>query len=287
MIESNNNLSSNGGVIDTWSYTPKNTLMYIPEGVPLTFEEKLELEKQAKIIKHENTRFTAVPFDFKKQKETLETLSEARLSQLSGKMGVDGKELVSKETPKVNGFGFVAATPSPVPGRLAGDESPMMTWGEIDSTPFRLDPNGSATPSFSYHSGNGPEFKIPDIPEREKIALNLEEKANAARRKTKLDALKHVQRRIASPSVDSSKGSLSDRYHVMSPAAQRLLSSKLNIRPGSSSGKSTPRVGSLTPSPGLSKQSFSPHVVKFTSPSFKKPVLDSLTDNLLKLPKKT
>ena len=285
MIESNNNLSSTGGVIDTWSYTPKNTLMYIPEGVPLTFEEKLEIERQAKIIKHENTRFTVVPFDFKKQKETLESLSETRLSQLSGKMGVDGKELVSKETPKVNGFGFVAATPSPVPGRLAGDESPMMTWGEIDSTPFRLD--GSATPSFSYHSGNGPEFKIPDIPEREKIALNLEEKANAARRKTKLDALKHVQRRIASPSVDSSKGSLSDRYHVMSPAAQRLLSSKLNIRPGS--GKSTPRSGSSTPSPSLSKQSFSPNVVKqLTSPtSFKKPILDSLTDNLLKLPKKT
>ena len=32
MIESNNNVSSNGGCIDTWSYTPKNTLMYIPEG---------------------------------------------------------------------------------------------------------------------------------------------------------------------------------------------------------------------------------------------------------------
>ena len=207
-------------------------------------------------------------------------------------MGVDGKELVSKETPKVNGYGYVAATPSPVPGRLAGDESPLMTWGEIDSTPFRLD--GSATPSYSYHSGSGPEFKIPDIPEREKIALNLEEKANAARRKTKLEALKHVQRRIASPSVDSSKGSLSDRYHVMSPAAQRLLSSKLNIRPGSA--KST-RSNSATPSPSLSVESFSP-IVKFTPPSnnsttpnslkaaFKKPVIDSLTDNLLKLPKK-
>lgn len=33
-----------------------------------------------------------------------------------GKVGPDGKELIPQESPKVNGYGFVA-TPSPVPGK--------------------------------------------------------------------------------------------------------------------------------------------------------------------------
>ena len=53
---------------------------------------------------------------------------------------MDGTELGMKETPKVGGYGFMA-TPSPAPGV---DESPLMTWGEIEGTPFRLD--GGDTP---------------------------------------------------------------------------------------------------------------------------------------------
>jgi len=33
-----------------------------------------------------------------------------------GKVGPDGKELIPQESPKVNGYGFVA-TPSPAPGK--------------------------------------------------------------------------------------------------------------------------------------------------------------------------
>lgn len=54
------------------------------------------------------------------------------------KVGVDGKES-SKETPKIGGYSLVDMTPSPMPGRSLGDESPAMIWGEIESTPFRLD----------------------------------------------------------------------------------------------------------------------------------------------------
>jgi protein DGCR14 len=50
------------------------------------------------------------------------------------KIGHDGKEILPSESPQVNGYGFMG-TPSPAPGV---DESPLMTWGEIESTPFRL-----------------------------------------------------------------------------------------------------------------------------------------------------
>lgn len=59
---------------------------------------------------------------------------------MDGKIGVDGKELIQSDTPQINGFSFVR-TPSPNPGVA---ESPLMTWGEIEGTPFRLD--GGDTP---------------------------------------------------------------------------------------------------------------------------------------------
>lgn len=62
------------------------------------------------------------------------------LQVLDGKIGVDGKELIKSQTPQIGGWSFVK-TPSPCPG---GMESPFMTWGEIEGTPFRLD--GGDTP---------------------------------------------------------------------------------------------------------------------------------------------
>jgi hypothetical protein len=44
------------------------------------------------------------------------------------------------DSPKVNGYGFVV-TPSPAPGV---DIDPVMTWGMIEGTPFRLDAGGAA-----------------------------------------------------------------------------------------------------------------------------------------------
>ena len=49
------------------------------------------------------------------------------------------------------------ATPSFTPG--AGGESPLMTWGEIDGTPLRLDADDDihVEPATA-----GPQFKVPD-----------------------------------------------------------------------------------------------------------------------------
>lgn len=227
--------------VDTWTYTSKNTLMYVPDGVKLTDEEERERSRKARVINHSNTRFT------ESAALTVSTTPAATLSDdvfkkpimplitAVPKVGIDGKEL-KKSTPNIRGYGFVDASPSPMPGAMVGDESPMMTWGEIESTPFRLDP--SASPLISSSSASLPEFKIAELSDRERLALDLEEKANAARRKKKQEALAQVQKSLApSPSPRSTPSpfvpgrtptqSVTEKIVGMSPAAQRLLSKNI------------------------------------------------------------
>jgi protein DGCR14 len=279
--------------IETWKYTAKNSLMYVPDGVDLTHEEQMEQAKKERIIKHANTRFNPEALNALQNTTPSRTQATSQTNQISvgmlkpiTKVGIDGKEAI-KETPNVRGYSFVDASPSPMPGRLAGDESPMMTWGEIESTPFRLDPTG-LTPRYT----GGPEFKIPDIPEREKIAFNLEEQVSAARRKKKNEAIKQMQRNLASPSRNSP--SISERINNMSPAAQRLLSSKVHLkaltpsplsRTAQSSGIDTPSPFSMPKSPYLESPSAKTDSLLNLRSSLKRPSMESITDNLLKLPK--
>lgn len=125
--------------VDTWTYKNKNYIMYVPDGVDPTQEELIEMNKKRQEIDHCNTRLTQNPFNETQSKETICELAKTQAKVLDGKIGVDGKELV-QDTPKVNGFSFVRS-PSPYPGVM---QSPLMTWGEIEGTPFRLD--GSDTP---------------------------------------------------------------------------------------------------------------------------------------------
>jgi len=77
---------------------------------------------------------------------------------------------------------------------LAGvHESPLMTWGEIEGTPFRLD--GSDTPVHT--TLQGPSFRIPEPPKREKLALALAEKAGERHRDRKLKAIEAARKQLA------------------------------------------------------------------------------------------
>lgn len=126
--------------VDTWTYKNKNYIMYVPDGVGLTKEEELESNKRRLEVVHCNTRLTENPFNDLQSNETITELAKTQAKVLDGKIGVDGKEILQSDTPKVNGFSFVRS-PSPYPGVA---QSPLMTWGEIEGTPFRLD--GSDTP---------------------------------------------------------------------------------------------------------------------------------------------
>jgi len=68
------------------------------------------------------------------------------------------------------------------------DASPLMTWGEIEGTPFRLD--GSDSPFIG--STRGPMFKIPDVPRRDRLLHELAEQTSKAHRDKKEKALKQA-----------------------------------------------------------------------------------------------
>ena len=57
------------------------------------------------------------------------------------------------------------------------DASPLMTWGTIEGTPFRLETD--ITPN------TGPSFKMPKTTKRELLAHRLADKANKANRERK------------------------------------------------------------------------------------------------------
>ncbi|GAB5579290.1 splicing factor ESS-2 homolog isoform X2 [Prionailurus iriomotensis] len=263
--------SSQAGV-ETWKYKAKNSLMYYPEGVP----DEEQLFKKPRQVVHKNTRFLRDPFSqalSRSQLQQAAALNAQTSSHKQGKVGPDGKELIPQDSPRVGGFGFVA-TPSPAPGV---NESPLMTWGEVENTPLRVE--GSETPYVDRTPG--PAFKILEPGRRERLGLKMANEAAAKNRAKKQEALRRVTENLASLTP---KG-LSP---AMSPALQRLVSrtaSKYTDRalrasytpsPARSTHLKTPAGGpqtpTSTPAPGSTAR----------TPLNQDPA--SITDNLLQLP---
>lgn len=260
--------------LDSWSYTNKNYIMYVPDGVELTPDEQVDLAKKRQVVVHENTRLRSNPFNEQQNKETINELAKTQSKANDGKIGVDGKEVVRNATPRVNGFAFVA-TPSPRPGEC---ESPLMTWGQIEGTPFRLD--GGDTPLL--RTSQGPSFRMAEPPKREQLALQLAEKAGERHRDRKNKALEAARKSLATPSPRSTI----DRLSTMSPAARRLATQKLRIAstptPRRTPVSRTPSIGIRTPS---TPRVNTPSKPRTHSDSEKtRPQGPVLTDNLLNLP---
>ncbi|KAL3857379.1 hypothetical protein ACJMK2_012054 [Sinanodonta woodiana] len=286
-IEEQAALENGPAGVDTWKYTTRNAVMYVPDGVDFSSKELMEMsKKKPREIIHENTRFKGRPWNERQSKTLLKQAASEKAHVNQGRIGHDGKEVILQQSPMVNGYGFVA-TPSPAPGV---EESPLMTWGEIEGTPLRLDGN-----DMPIATTPGPAFRIPDVPQRDKIAFELAEKASKAHRDKKEKALK-IASRLASP-LPKFGLSTTERISSMSPAAQKLVnSSRLGIRtqtdkalrasyspsPGRTPGDKTPSV--LTPS-------YTPKS-SVKTPSLRTPenkrageTTPSLTDDLLQIPK--
>ncbi|XP_011254468.1 splicing factor ESS-2 homolog [Camponotus floridanus] len=262
--------------VDSWTYKNKNYIMYIPDGVELTAEEKIELAKNKQSVTHENTRLRINPFNEQQNKETINELAKSQSRANDGKIGVDGKEVVRNATPRVNGFSFVA-TPSPRPGEC---ESPLMTWGQIEGTPFRLD--GGDTPLL--RTSQGPSFRIAEPPKREQLALQLAEKAGERHRDRKNKALEAARKSLATPSPRSTI----DRLSTMSPAARRLATQKLRISstpsPRRILSSRTPSVGIRTPNTPRAITSAKDAISQKLETNTTRIQGPVLTDNLLNLP---
>lgn len=198
---------------------------------------------------------------------------------LTGRIGIDGNALMTLAgTPNIRGFSFVK-TPSPQPGIT---DSPMMTWGELEGTPFRLD--GSDTP---YRPSIGPSFRIAETSRRETIALSLAEKAGERMRDHKAKAIETARRNIASPHIRSSL----ERLATMSPAAKRLASSRIGVRDLTPSPRSfkSGHKSHQTPSPLVRKRT--PVIIgshfQSKTPTNRNTKTTVLTDDLLNIPSKS
>nr|XP_025046327.1 splicing factor ESS-2 homolog [Pelodiscus sinensis] len=266
-------LESGKAGVETWEYKAQNSLMYYPPGVP----DEDDVFKKPREVVHRNTRFLKDPFSQALSKSQLQQAAALNAQYKQGKVGPDGKELIPQESPKVNGYGFVA-TPSPAPGVT---DSPLMTWGEIESTPLRID--GSETPYVDRTPG--PAFKILEPGRRERLGLKMANEAAAKNRAKKQEALRRVTENLASLTP---KG-LSP---AMSPALQRLVNRTASkytdkalrasytpspAHPGTP-GYKTPVGGSQTPT------STPPPRTVSQTPVTQDPT--SITDNLLQLPKR-
>ncbi|XP_059622881.1 splicing factor ESS-2 homolog [Phlebotomus argentipes] len=255
--------------VDTWTYRNKNFIMYVPDGVELSQEERIEMAQKRQEVVHGNTRLLESPFDERQSRETISRMAKHQQHVLDGKVDVDGNVLSQDASPRVRGFGFVH-TPSPRPGV---NETPLMTWGEIEGTPFRLD--GGDTP---VHHTSTPAFRIAETPRREAIALELAERAGERLRGQKARAMEAARRNIASPHGRSTM----ERLASMSPAAKRLASSRFGITPSPNrKSAATPRLSQhkATPSPLIRKKT-----PRISATKAKSPEKQILTDDLLNIP---
>ncbi|XP_055301973.1 splicing factor ESS-2 homolog [Sitodiplosis mosellana] len=263
--------------IDTWKYTNKNSIMYIPDGVELTKAEQLERANKKQEIEYSNTRLTSNPFNDRQNKDTINELAKSQPNILNGRVGIDGNTLSSSTERNVRGFSFVS-TPSPAPGVA---ESPLMTWGELEGTPFRLD--GSDTP---IRPSAGPSFHIAETSKRESIALALAEKAGERMRNQKAKALEAARKNITSPHIRSTI----DRLASISPAAKRLASSSIGVKDYTvmtpSPGSTPLSHKSHTPSPMIRRKTPLVRTTPKPGPLSKTAVTPN-TDDLLNIPIKS
>ncbi|KAF2357378.1 Nuclear protein DGCR14 [Trinorchestia longiramus] len=305
--------------LENWKYKTFSSIMYVPDEHHTSRARELQLAGAAsREVVHQNTRFATNPFLKPLNHATVLEATAVQSLKKEGRIGVDGREL-TRETPKIRGYNFVGDA-SPAPGV---EESPLMTWGEVEGTPFMLDK--SATP-LVHSSSSAPSYSIPKVPERDEIALQLNEKASQAQRDKKTKAMSFARSSLLSPAVAGSKrGGASERWASerlshMSPAAKLLLSSSLGVRQNtdhslrasytpsplhSSPSLRTPSLRrssrikdssifglGITPSPGVSalKAVRTPSKsALLPSPNTRSGLgsSNSLTDGLLQLPKKS
>ena len=104
-------------VLDSWPYTAKNSLMYIPDGLECSALELLARQPKTREIVHCNTRLSG-PFIKKLQQVSATCSSNQQVkSVVNDKIGVDGKAVCAEDSPQIKGYGFLV-TPQIHPGEF-------------------------------------------------------------------------------------------------------------------------------------------------------------------------
>ena len=191
-------------VLDGWRYEPKNMLMYdgaTKDSLPLSVRELKETAGPPKSVNHAATGF----IDMESQQQ----------SAASGPLN-------DSHTPAMGSEGDpykVLSTPSFDPGE---DGTPLMTWGNIEATPLRLEDDN---PAQSRRT-----FTIHETPKREQIAHKLGSRASQTLSKTRGIASSSPAAHLARRASGLQPGSRTP----MSPAA-RMLAASLHAKTKKSS----------------------------------------------------
>eukprot|EP00050_Salpingoeca_kvevrii_P002214 m.189013 g.189013 ORF g.189013 m.189013 type:complete len:539 (-) comp10561_c0_seq9:183-1799(-) len=209
--------------IETWHYTPKNALMYFPEGIELSSKQIIDRSKmQVNKIQYSNTRFARPPFGpgtGRALSATQTGASSSLADQEDATAGIPG-------SPRVNGYGYVS-TPAPAPGV---DMDPLLTWGSIDGTPLPIE--------------RTPGFKMPEQSRRDRLVEKLSNKSSSKHPKPATVAFASSTPRAHTPATK--------RLGTLSPAAQRL-GQRLARGSSSSSALGSALRQSYTPSAASSR----------------------------------
>lgn len=246
--------------LEGWKYTAKNLLMYHSTAEPLLTEAERaqRIKGLTKEINRSNSRFHGKSADSRPKEEDTVAILYAPVAgatpsavwpfpdrEAERLKKYDLEELRKTPNPfyiesnkkSENGYSFVK-TPSPAPGV---DESPFITWGEIEGTPLRLETED--TPVGIGGSGEGAYFRIPCPPSRDVKAHSLSREA--ARK------LRERSRMFQKPPLPTSSrgGSMSPNVRTLSPAAQKFVRNA--IAKSSSSVDESLRASYRGASPGV------------------------------------
>ncbi|KAF9592620.1 hypothetical protein IFM89_016268 [Coptis chinensis] len=222
--------------LEGWKYTAKNLLMYNPVDngeVALTEEEEAErIKGLTKEIHGTNTRFHGKLVDSRpKEEDTIAVMytpvaggtpvfssyaereaEKTRKYDLEDMRKTPNLFYVESGKKADNGYNYVK-TPSPAPGV---DESPFITWGEIEGTPLRLEQEDTPV---GIGGSRGPQFSIAYPSPRDVKAHSL---SREAARKTRERSKMFQKPPLPSPARG---GSASPSVRTLSPAAQKFVRS--------------------------------------------------------------
>lgn len=253
---------------NAWPFKTRNAFMYPPDSdvstltgpsashLPRTINGELpNSDLDVSLPKAINHGATSFGRDTKSDGAS-EAPSSPRSSRIEAAIkGIPYHASDPSATPKVNGFGFVSAVPSPRPEEAGPSEMrQLMTWGKVQGTPIVV--RTDEEPAAEFYP-----FKIPEASRRERIGSRLSSAASRSIRlrqggKTHSSSImaSPLGRQAASSSTPQalgagwgSIGSLTQRTRRpdLSPAARTLLDRTSSISRLTTSAGAT---GATTPS---------------------------------------
>ncbi|KAI6191891.1 hypothetical protein M3Y97_00276700 [Aphelenchoides bicaudatus] len=197
--------------IDNWAYKARNNVLFGPEGAAPTLREFTDAVKNqsSKIINKSATRIDTATLPWRDRPTPSNQFVSSKVD-ITGKTVDPHSNLQDRFKP--------VETPNPT---IGPGESPLITWGQIDGTPFRLD-SSDMTPLPDH----APVFKLPEMTKRELIAHEMVDKLKRQNREKKLFSKKMTDK-LKDPHT---RLSASSRMSMMSPAAAKFANTKLGIK---------------------------------------------------------